>query len=274
MNKTTQVAVTGAFDDPKSPTVRFLQEAAGLGEVTVLLWSDEATQQMTGTLPKFPFAERAYFVGAQRYVKQVIRVAQFDAKASLPSAPGFVPDMWALEETQTSARGICEKKGWRFEVIERRQLHGFPATPNSAPPSSTARKKVVVTGSFDWFHSGHVRFFEEASALGDLYVVVGHDANIRLLKGEGHPLFPQEERRYIVQSIRYVHSALISTGDGWLDAAPEIALIKPDLYAVNEDGDKGGKADFCRQHGIEYRVLKRVPAPGLAARSSTNLRGF
>ena len=33
----------------------------------------------------------------------------------------------------------------------------------------------------EWLHSGHVRFFEEASSLGDLYEVVGHDANIKLL---------------------------------------------------------------------------------------------
>ena len=51
---------------------------------------------------------------------------------------------------------------------------------------------MIVTGCYDWFHSGHVRFFEEVSELGDLYVVVGNDANIRLLKGEGHPLFPEQ----------------------------------------------------------------------------------
>jgi cytidyltransferase-like protein len=133
---------------------------------------------------------------------------------------------------------------------------------------------VVVTGCYDWFHSGHVRFFEEVSTYGDLYVIVGHDANIRLLKGEGHPLLPQDERRYLAGSIRYVTQALISSGDGWLDAAPEFDQLKPDIYVVNEDGDKGGKREFCAQHGIEYVVLKRIPAPGLVSRSSTELRGF
>ena len=68
--------------------------------------------------------------------------------------------------------------------------------------------------------------------------------------------------------------ALISSGDGWLDADPEIRKIKPDIYVVNEDGDKGGKREYCRQLGIEYLVLKRDPAPGLPARTSTGLRGF
>jgi cytidyltransferase-like protein len=159
-------------------------------------------------------------------------------------------------------------------IIDQESLGGFPDFAPSIRPSGDARPKVVVTGTFDWFHSGHARFFEEASRLGDLYVVVGHDANIRLLKGEGHPLFSQAERRYMVQSIRFVTEALISTGEGWLDAAPEIERLQPDIYAVNEDGDRGGKAEYCKQKGIQYRVLQRAPAPGLPRRSSTDLRGF
>jgi cytidyltransferase-like protein len=141
-------------------------------------------------------------------------------------------------------------------------------------PGAAGRKKIVVTGCYDWFHSGHVRFCEEVSSYGDLYVIVGHDANIRLLKGEGHPLLSQDERRYVVGSIKYVTQALVSSGDGWLDADPEIKRLKPDVYAVNEDGDKGGKREYCEKNGIEYLVLKRTPAPGLPKRSSTDLRGF
>ena len=133
---------------------------------------------------------------------------------------------------------------------------------------------VLVTGCYDWFHSGHVRFTEEASAFGDLYVCLGSDDNVRLLKGEGHPLLPQGERRYMVGSIKYVKQALITTGTGWVDADPEIRRLKPDIYAVNEDGDKGGKREYCQRMGLEYLVLKRTPAPGLPKRSSTDLRGF
>jgi glycerol-3-phosphate cytidylyltransferase-like family protein len=120
-----------------------------------------------------------------------------------------------------------------------------------------------------------VRFFEETSELGDLYVVVGSDENVRLLKGEGHPLLSEDERRYMVQSIRFVKQALISNGSGWMDAEPEIEKIRPNFYAVNEeDGDKPEKREFCQKHGLEYVVLKRVPKEGLTARQSTTLRGF
>jgi hypothetical protein len=78
----------------------------------------------------------------------------------------------------------------------------------------------------------------------------------------------------MAQSIRFVKQALISSGNGWMDAEPEIEQIKPDFYAVNEDGDKPEKRAFCQEHGITYVVLKRVPKAGLTARQSTYLRGF
>jgi hypothetical protein len=43
---------------------------------------------------------------------------------------------------------------------------------------------------------------------------------------------------------------------------------------VNEDGDKPEKRAFCRERGIEYRVLRREPKQGLPARQSTILRGY
>ena len=159
-------------------------------------------------------------------------------------------------------------------MISEQQLQGYPEPDESAEAPSAGPKKVLVTGCYDWFHSGHVRFFEEVSELGDVYVVVGHDANITLLKGDGHPMYSEDERRYMAGSIRFVKRAFVSCGDGWLDAEPEIERIKPDIYAVNEDGDVPEKRDYCQAHGIEYRVLKRLPKKGLPKRQSTDLRGF
>lgn len=170
-----------------------------------------------------------------------------------------------------SKQEFCAARGIGYQVLPADDTAGYPAP---SPMPASGRKKVVVTGCYDWFHTGHVRFFEEVSELGDLFVVVGHDANIRLLKGEGHPLFKEDERRYIAGSLRYVTQALVSSGNGWMDAEPEIALIRPGQYAVNEDGDKPEKREFCARHGLEYVVLKRTPKPGLTSRSSTAPRGF
>jgi cytidyltransferase-like protein len=275
-----QVVVAGAFDDLRAKQIRFLEEAARLGEVTALLWADELVQRVEGKGPKFPQAERAYFLQAIRYVRRVVLVeqAEFGAGAIAAAAEkaAVVPDVVAVPEAQDSAasRAECQALGIDYRVLGEEDLSRLPEAAPDTPNPASGRKKVLVTGCYDWVHSGHVRFFEEVSTYGDLYVVVGHDANIRLLKGPGHPLFPQAERRYVVGAIRHVTQALVATGDGWVDADPEVRRLKPEIYAVNDDGDKGGKREYCARMGIEYLVLKRTPAPGLPPRTSTDLRGF
>jgi len=274
MSPQKQVVVSGGFDDLQSRDLRFLEEAARLGELTVLLWTDEAIRQATGGPPKFPLGERLYFLNAVRYVSRVIPVDERTRSDSLPEIPSLRSEIWAdVESPANPAREkFCRQNQIAYRVFAAADLKGFPEPPPS--PLSPGRKKVLVTGSYDWFHSGHVRFLEEAGGYGDLYVVVGHDANIRLLKGAGHPLLPAAERRYTIGAIKFVKQALISTGTGWLDAEPEIRQLQPDLYVVNEDGDRGGKREYCQRLGIEYLVLKRAPAPGLPRRSGTELRGF
>lgn len=78
----------------------------------------------------------------------------------------------------------------------------------------------------------------------------------------------------MVQAVRCVHQAIVSTGHGWMDAEPEVEIIEPHFYVVNEDGDKPEKRAFCEARGIEYVVLKRIPKEGLPRRESTKLRGF
>ena len=266
------VITTGVFDDIRSRQLRFLEEAAKLGPLTVLAWSDELAARLTGRVPKFSTAERLYFLRAVRYVTraEVTTATELDAA---PACPGLRPAIWATlaAEENAAKRAQATAQGMKLHAFTDAQLAGFP-TPAAQP--WTGRKKVVATGCYDWFHTGHVRFTEEVSEHGDLTIVVGNDKTVRELKGEGHPLFSQEERRYVVGSIRFVTQCLVSTGMGWLDADPEIRALQPDIYAVNEDGDKGGKREYCAKLGIEYLVLKRTPAAGLPRRSSTDLRGF
>jgi len=268
--------VSLSFDDARSRHIRFLEQAAGMGELQVLLWTDEQVRALTGANPKFPLAERKYFLENLRHVSGVQVPRGEFGPDELPDLAGLEPDLWVVaEDHDTPARKAhCEARGLRYEVIPNLRRDSFPEPGLEPRPSTPGRKKVVVTGCYDWFHSGHVRFFEEVSELGDVYALVGSDANVSRLKGPHHPMYKQDERRYIVSSLRTVHQAFISTGEGWLDAAPEIARIRPDIYAVNDDGDKGGKREFCKEHGIEYVVLQRTPREGLAKRSSTGLRGF
>jgi len=274
MSSPKHVVVCRGFDDMKSPDLRFLEESAKLGDLTVLVSTDQMIQRLTGKAPKFPMAERLYYLNAVRFVGRVIPSDDQTAPDGLPEIPGLRPDIWTdIETTANPARAeFACKSNIIYRVFKKEELKGFPDFLPA--PSASNAIKVVVTGTFDWLHSGHVRFLEEASHYGDLHVFVGQDANIRLLKGEGHPLLPEAERCYAVGSIKFVRQARIASGLGWLDAEPDIQNLKPDIYAVNEDGDKGGKRGYCEKHGIQYLVLKRVPAPGLPRRTSTDLRGF
>jgi cytidyltransferase-like protein len=282
-SQTTRPAVVlGSFDRLALREFRFLQEAAAFGPLHVQLWSDAVVAKWTGAKPQFPLAERIYVLESLRYVAQV-SVREVDAHNQAPAISKSAVATWVVDSPAdcSANRHWCQQNGWSYHVLPADLLNTVPDDSRGeggectgAGADDVEQRKVIVTGCFDWFHSGHVRFFEEVSELGQLHVVVGHDANIRLLKGEGHPMFPARERRYMVGSVRYVHQAHISSGTGWMDAQPEIARIRPDIYAVNEDGDRPEKRAFCEQQNIEYRVLRRAPKAGLPRRQSTDLRGF
>lgn len=138
------------------------------------------------------------------------------------------------------------------------------------PPMS---KTVMVSGCFDLLHSGHVAFFEAASAYGDLYVALGSDKTVFDLKGR-LPINSEQERLFMVKAVRCVKDAFVSRGSGLLDFVDEFKALRPDRFVVNADGHTADKASLCQEYGVEYIVLEREPYQGLEARSTTALRGI
>jgi len=272
-----KIFVSGSFDDLRLRHIRLLDEASKLGSLFVRLWSDAMVERLEGHPPKFILDERLYLLNAIRYVSGVElcpdNVVEPD---SLPCVSGIQPDVWVVDESADNPikQEYCESHGIEYVVIPEACLRDIPKWTIAEKYAHTDQRKIIVTGCFDWLHSGHVRFFEEVAGLGELYVGVGHDANLRLLKGDGHPMFPETERRYMVQSICYVKESLITSGSGWMDAAPEIKHVGIDAYAVNDDGDNPEKRAFCKANGLDYIVLRRVPRVGLPRRESSVLRGF
>lgn len=269
------VVVSGGFDDLRASDVRLIEEASRIGSVTLRVWPDELVERTTGKPVKFPLEERLYVLGSLRYVSSVEVVDRSAGPDDFPLVFGEDCQTVVIPSTYASARlrDYCGARRMSIYLVDPGELQTFPEPKPCPDNPASSRKKVLVTGCFDWLHSGHVRFFEEVSALGELYVVVGHDANIRLLKGHGKPMFGQNERCYFADAFRFVKQAMVSSGSGWLDAEPEIERLKPDAYVVNEDGDVPEKRAYCQARGIEYVVLKRLPKPGLPARTSTALRG-
>ena len=132
--------------------------------------------------------------------------------------------------------------------------------------------KVFVSGCFDVLHSGHIRFFEEASKYGDLYVSIGSDKTVEELKHR-KTLYNEAERLYMVSAIKFVHQAFVAQGSGKIDFAEELQRIKPDIFFVNSDGDSPEKRKFVENLGIRYVVSNRVPKDLLPVRSTTAIRG-
>jgi cytidyltransferase-like protein len=134
-----------------------------------------------------------------------------------------------------------------------------------------SRNIVMVSGCFDLLHAGHIAFFKTAAAYGDLHVFLGKDENILQLKGKA-PYFSQEERKFMVGSVRYVKEAHIATGMGILDFAEDMERLRPDYFVVNTDGSTPEKKELCQRLGVEYIVLERIPEEGLPARSSSGTK--
>src|SRR5919202_6537607 len=69
-----------------------------------------------------------------------------------------------------------------------------------------AGKRVVFTnGVFDLLHVGHVRYLDQARALGDVLVVaINSNRAVRELKGPNRPIFDEAERAEILAALRCV----------------------------------------------------------------------
>ena len=132
-------------------------------------------------------------------------------------------------------------------------------------------KKVFVSGCYDLLHSGHVEFFQQASQFGDLYVGIGSDATYLEYKHR-KPMFPQEERLFMVRNIKAVKEAYINAGSGIIDFIPTLDIVQPDIFVVNAEGGSAAKRELCEARGIQYIELERTPHEGLEARSSSSLK--
>lgn len=97
-----------------------------------------------------------------------------------------------------------------------------------------AGKKLVLTnGCFDILHVGHVRYLNQARALGDALVVgLNTDSSVRQLKGEGRPVVPELERAEVLAALASVDYVFL-----FGDPTPQrvIDAIVPDVLVKGAD---------------------------------------
>ncbi|MCC7417067.1 MAG: D-glycero-beta-D-manno-heptose 1-phosphate adenylyltransferase [Acidobacteria bacterium] len=97
-----------------------------------------------------------------------------------------------------------------------------------------ARRVVVFTnGVFDLLHPGHVRYLQQARALGAALIVgINSDRSVRAIKGPARPVTPEAERAEIVAALACVDAAVIFD-----EETPHaiIAAIEPDVLVKGAD---------------------------------------
>jgi rfaE bifunctional protein nucleotidyltransferase chain/domain len=116
--------------------------------------------------------------------------------------------------------------------VQRRQLAG--------------ERAVFTNGCFDLLHLGHVRYLQEARALGDFLVLgLNSDESTCMLKGPGRPLVPEEERAALLAALTSVDYVTIfpeRTANQLLEALRPAVYVKGGDYA----GAQGGEPDTDR----------------------------
>jgi FAD synthetase len=94
------------------------------------------------------------------------------------------------------------------------------------------KKKVLVAGTFDIIHAGHIFLINEAAKLGDVYVVVATDKNRELFSGI-RPIIPQEQRLEIIKNLKNVKDARLGRNDN--DTLKTVEEINPDVILLGPD---------------------------------------
>ena len=111
---------------------------------------------------------------------------------------------------------------------------------------------VAVSGGFDPIHIGHIRYIKEASRYGKVIVFLNYDE--WLTRKKGKPFMSYEERKEILEAIRYVHRVVPVIDEG-NTVADTIRLHKSTFFA------KGGE-----------RTIENIPDEEKIACHDSNTR--
>ena len=115
-------------------------------------------------------------------------------------------------------------------------------------------KKVITYGTFDLLHYGHVNLFQKAKQLGDYLIVAVSSDEFNLEKKNKKSFFSYDERKRLVESIRYVDLVIPETS--WEQKISDIKEFKIDTFVIGDDWK--GKFDFLKDY-CEVVYLERTP---------------
>ena len=95
-------------------------------------------------------------------------------------------------------------------------------------------RRIIVNGTFDIVHRGHIEMLNYARSQGDyLLVAIDSDRRVSELKGPTRPVNNQEDRKFYLDNLKAVNACWI------FDSAEELEHIckiyKPDVMVKGSD---------------------------------------
>ncbi|MBI4767351.1 MAG: D-glycero-beta-D-manno-heptose 1-phosphate adenylyltransferase [Deltaproteobacteria bacterium] len=143
----------------------------------------------------------------------------------------------------------------KSKIISRLQIDGL-----ISGLKNKGQKVVFTNGCFDLLHVGHVRYLQEARALGDCLIVgLNSDQSMRQIKDPARPLIAEDQRAEVLAALTCVdHIVLFDEADPF----KLIEEIRPDVLVKGADWslDNIIGADLVSSYGGEVRRVELVPA--------------
>ena len=104
-------------------------------------------------------------------------------------------------------------------------------------------KKVVVNGTFDIIHPGHLALLNYAKSLGDFLVVaIDTDERVAQLKGPSRPINSQYERKLLLENLKAVDAVVTFGSD------QELVDIIKECSIMVKGSDYRGKHVVGQEH--------------------------
>ena len=125
-------------------------------------------------------------------------------------------------------------------------------------PGRSKIKVVLAGGVYDILHLGHLAVLAEAKTYGDvLVVVVATDVTVETLKGR-RPVFPEEDRRALVDSLKPVDAAILGYEDVGMGYEQVIDDVKPDVIALGYDQDSLARTitEIVKRKNLKIEIVR------------------
>lgn len=116
-------------------------------------------------------------------------------------------------------------------------------------------KRVITYGTFDLIHYGHINLLRRAKAEGDYLIVALSTDEFNLESKNKKTYFSYEERRQLLESIRYVD--LVIPEENWEQKKTDMKLYVVDEFVMGDDWK--GEFDYLADYGVQVKYLERTP---------------